>query len=187
MGRGQVFYTIEQDLRRLPILSRYLRVVLRVLDGYGHIFIQFLGRPALQCGQGLMAGNRQKPGRDLGSALEPSGLPPDVQEHLADKILSSRPVRDKAEEKPKDPHVVAGKQSLHCMLVARGNRSKQRYVRRVRRLPSASNGIEPARGVAHGHDILSPSHQTYSYLREVPDSGDAHHNKKVPLAQSTIL
>src|SRR5262249_58650097 len=92
------------------------------------------------------------------SAPESSGLTPNVQKHLAYEILSGRRVPDKADEKPEDPHVVAGKQNLHRLLVAPGNRANQRYVRRVRALPAgASNGVELARA-ADGHDV-SPSPQ----------------------------
>jgi hypothetical protein len=44
----------------------------------------------------------------------------------------------------------------------------------------SSNGVELARGAAHGHDILPPSPRTYSYLGEAADSGDARHNEEVP-------
>jgi hypothetical protein len=125
------------------------------------MFIQFFVRPPLQRRKRLIAGNREKPGGNLGSTLKSSGLPPNVQEHLADQILSSRVVPDKADEKPEDPHVMAGKQNLHRMLVARGNRANERYIRCIRGLAAgASNGVELACGAADGHDVF-PLHRTY--------------------------
>jgi hypothetical protein len=53
------------------------------------------------------------------------------------------------------------------MLVARGNRANERYVRRIRGLAAgARNGIELACGAADGHDVLTPSHRTYG-LRSI--------------------
>src|SRR5213080_99564 len=69
MGGRQLCRTVEQDLGLLPILQRYLGVVLRVLDGCCRIFVQFFGRPAPQ---------RQKPGGNLGSGLESTGMTPNV-------------------------------------------------------------------------------------------------------------
>jgi len=62
--------------------------------------MQALGRPALQCRQGLIAGNRQKPGRDLGSA---SNLPACRQTSKNTSLTRSSPVRDKAEEETGRP------------------------------------------------------------------------------------
>src|SRR5262249_4217778 len=125
------------------------------------MFIQSFVRPPLQRRKRLIAGNREKPSGNRGSTLESSGLTPNVQEHFADEILSSQLIPDKAGEKSEGPHVVVGKQNLHRMLVARGNRANQRYVRCIRGLPGgASNGVEP-RGAADGHDVLPPSHRTY--------------------------
>src|SRR5439155_6024058 len=78
MGGRQLCQTVEQDLGLLPILQRYLGVVLRVLDGCCRIFVQFFGRPAPQCRKRLVPSNRQKPGGNLGSGLESTGLTPNV-------------------------------------------------------------------------------------------------------------
>src|SRR5262245_28601388 len=164
MRRRQLCKTVEQDRRSLLMVNRYLGVVL--LDSCYRFLVQFFGRSALQRRKRLVAGDRQQQGGNLGSTLESSGLAPNVQEHFADEILSSRLIPDKAGEKPEDPHVVAGKQNLHRMLVARGNRSNQRYVTRVRGPPAgASNGVELARGAAGGHGVLPlgsvyPGHPT---------------------------
>src|SRR5262245_66253010 len=107
------------------MLVCYLWIVLRFLDGRYCFVVQFFGRPAPQRRKRLVAGERQKPGRNLGSAPESSGLTPNVQKYLAYEILSGRRVPDKADEKPKDPHVVAGKQKLTRLLFARRHPAKQ--------------------------------------------------------------
>jgi len=43
-------------------------------DGCWSLLVQFFPRPVPQCRKRLLAGNRQKRGRSLGSALESSGL-----------------------------------------------------------------------------------------------------------------
>ena len=50
-----------------------------------------------------------------------SRLTPNIQEHFASEVLSSRLVRDDAQEKAIDAHIVPYEQTLHRMLVAGGN------------------------------------------------------------------
>src|SRR5215471_15611888 len=103
MGRRQLCKTVAQDRRRLPSVNRYLGVVVGILDSCYRCLVQFFGPPVLQRRKRLVAGNRRQPGGNLRSTLESSGVAPNVQEHFADQILSSRLISDKAGDKPEDP------------------------------------------------------------------------------------
>src|SRR5215831_19775554 len=154
MGGRQLCETLEQDLGLLPILHRYLGVVPGILDGCCRIFVQFFSRPAPQLRKRLVAGNRKKPGRNLGSALESSGLTPNVQEHFADEVFSSRLVNE-AQEKPVDAYIVPCEQNPHGTFVAGGNRLDQSCIGFIRRLSRNGSGIEPAHGVVGRHGLLA--------------------------------
>src|SRR5262249_42167045 len=64
--------------RRYELVRQELAETIRlnelpILDGCWPLLVQFFPRPVPQCRKRLVAGNRQKPGRSLGSALESSG------------------------------------------------------------------------------------------------------------------
>ena len=115
---------------RCCVLQRGFRVVRRVLDELGDFLVQLLGRAAAQRRERLVAGDRQQPGRHLRARLEPAGLPPHVDEHLAHQVLGRRFVVHEAQKEPVNVHIVASEQNLQGLLVALGDQADQRLVGR---------------------------------------------------------
>ena len=109
--------------------QRDLRIVGLILDLRRRLLIQLLLRPAPQRRQRLEAGDAQHPGRHRRAALEFSGLPPDVEEHLADQVLRRRFVAHQPQHEPVHPHMVPREQHLHGEPVALGDPRDQNLVR----------------------------------------------------------
>src|SRR5262249_25677374 len=61
------------------------------------------------------------------------------QKHLAYEILSGRRAPDKADKKPEDPHVVAGKKKKKRPPIPPAHPAKKRYTRSVPAPPAAAS------------------------------------------------
>ena len=81
---------------------------------------------------GLEAGNRQQPGRDLRSSFEVLCVSPSLEEHLVDDFLCRRLIADKAHDEAEDAHMMAHVKQLERALVSVGHRLDQGFVRSLR-------------------------------------------------------
>ena len=100
-----------------------------ILDLLCRLLVKLLLRPPSQCRQGLEPRNTQHPCRSGGTALELSGLPPDVEEHLADQAFRRRFVAYHPEYEPVHANMVPRVQHLHGKRVATCDSRDQNLVR----------------------------------------------------------
>ena len=85
-------------------------------------------RPAPRRRKRLETRYGEHPSRYRGTALEPTRLSPDIEEHLADQVLGRRLIADEAHHKPEHAHVVTRVQNLHGQPIAVRYSSNQHLV-----------------------------------------------------------
>src|SRR5712671_2217779 len=129
MRGRQTRQAFPKDCAPLVFLERNRLIVRLIFDRRGHPLIQLRLRAASKYRTRLVAANPQQPRRDLGAALEFSGLAPSVEKYFAHEVLSRRLITDQTQGKAEDAYIMSGEEYLNRVLVAFANRFDERFVR----------------------------------------------------------
>src|SRR5262249_16312545 len=109
-----------------------LRIVRRVFDRSSFGFIECYKLPLPKQGKCLVASDGQQPRCDLAPPLEAPGLAPDVEEHLAERVLGQTFIPRKPMDKAVDLVTLPNKEDLHREFVATRNRLDELLVGSLR-------------------------------------------------------
>ncbi len=125
--------SLARHCRKAEPFSFFARVgfgiVSVILDLLCRLVVELFLRPAPQRRQGLEARDTQHPCRGGGTALELPGLPPDVEEYLADQVFRRRFVAHQPQNEPVHTNMVPRVQHLHGEPVATCDPRDQNFVR----------------------------------------------------------
>src|SRR5262245_20793057 len=100
MLRRQSGQALAHELCPRLLLQNEVWTVRRVRDAKREVVVPFDIPPAPARGEGFMASDREEPGRDRSARLKGGGLPPKVEEHLAEQIFGKRLFVHEAEKPP---------------------------------------------------------------------------------------
>ncbi len=99
MLRRQLGQALAHQICPHLVLQNEVWTVRRVRNAERAVVQSGIG-PSPACGEGFVAGDREQPRRDRSARLEGSGLPSNVEEHLAEQIFGKGLFVDEAEKPP---------------------------------------------------------------------------------------
>src|SRR5262245_59902846 len=100
MLRRQSGQALAHELCPRLLLQNKVRTVRRVRNAKREVVIPFDIRAAPARGERFMASDGEEPGEDRSARLKGGGLPPNVEEHLAEQIFRKRLIVHEAENPP---------------------------------------------------------------------------------------
>src|SRR5262249_52789637 len=100
MLKRQSGQALAHELCPRLLLQNEVWTVRRVRNAKREVVVPFDIPPAPACGEGSIASDGEEPGRDRSARLKGGGLPPNVEEHLAEQIFRESLFVHEAEKPP---------------------------------------------------------------------------------------
>src|SRR5262249_37816961 len=120
MRRRELRQALTQSRTLALFLQNCLRAVRAVGNAARDLIVERIIGAAAQCGQRLVAGDREEPGGNLRTSFGTAGVLPDLEKHLARKVLGGGCVVHEPQRKTIDSHMMPCVEDLHGESVAGG-------------------------------------------------------------------